>query len=211
METRSQIRARVQDLLHIQSTDLFHTPSQIDTAINDALLQAVDRLAATTARRRYMVRVPDLSVDPGLDTNTLAWTLPDNFRRPFKLVRERTEIEEVEREEDFDLFGVDGYMVIGRELLLTEDTDPSKLVVWYIYTPPKLVNDTDTPDWVEGYERFLSLEAAAVRAVKADVESPAVYRNEAAGIWPYLLIAARQSAFPSKMRSEQQPAGETWY
>lgn len=210
METLAQIRARAQDYLDVADTDTFFTKARVDAAINDALIQAADRICATVARQRYMKRVPDISLASGWDGSKLSWTLPDDFRRAFKLKRDATTEITYVQEDRFDFFGANGYTIIGRELMLSPDTNPSGLVVLYFYSPPRISGDSDKPDWIEGYEDFLALKAAARLAVKGQVHDPQVFHAEADRMWPDLLIAARTTPMPSSIRSERGAHMEDW-
>jgi hypothetical protein len=197
VETLQQLRARVRDLIDSDDDDDFHLPEQIDTALNDALIQTADRLCGTVARRRYMKLTPDLSQATGYSDGV--WTLPAGFRRPFKLERAGTEIPEVRSEEEFST-ATDSYLVVGRELWLSGGTDAGGLCVWWFYAPDRMVDPTDTPDFVEGYEQFLALRAAARRIIKGDTGKADALLQQAADVWPDLLIAARQSTLPARMR-----------
>lgn len=212
METLAQIRARVRDLIDSDTDDEFHTSAQIDAAINDVLIQTADRLCGTVARRRYMTRTADLSAldGSGFDASTLIWTLPANFRRPYKLVRDGEMILGLEKEEDFSVSPADRYLIVGRELWLTEATVTTDLEVWYFYMPARLAADADEPEFVEGYEAYLALRAAARRLIKGEQGDPKALNEEAAMLWADLLIAARASALPSVIRS-RDAQGEHWY
>lgn len=211
MKNLGQLKTDVWDRLGSSSTDPFYPAARVIDALNTALTNATDRLSSTTARRRYMKRIADLSaVGASFNATTLVWTLPTDFRRPLKLVRDTTRIEEVEREEDFNHYGTDGYMVIGRELHLTKDTIAKDLEVWYVYKPPALAVDGDTPDWVEGYEELLVLEAAALLLPKAEMGDPTGTALMATRMWPQVVMAARASALPANINQSVRPYGEHW-
>lgn len=210
METLQTLQDDVWDRLGSERGDPFYPEGRVTRALNTALTQAADRLAATAARRRYMKRVPDLSSATGFTAATGVWALPADFRRPLKLVRNQQRIEQVDREEEFGSWGVDGYMVIGRELHLTKDTDPTDLEVWYVYTPPALVQQSDKPDWVEGYEEYLAIEATILLFPKAEMGDPAGSLLLAQRMWPQVVMAARAAALPTNINQTVRPYGEHW-
>lgn len=210
MDTLGNLKARVWNELDSDASDPFYPEARVVEALNTALVEAVDRLTATGARRRYMKRVPDLSLEAGFDATRLVWSLPANFRRPFELHRGVTLVSEVRSERDFSTHGPDGYLVVGRELWLTEGTDPRKLEVWYFYMPDPLRVDDDRPDWIEGYEEYLVKKAAALLLSKGDVGDSELKHREADRMWPAIIMAARSSALPTTIR-KRPVYGELWY
>jgi hypothetical protein len=203
------MKAAVWDMIDSDESDPYHTATQVTRALNDALITTADRLCATVARRRYMKRIADLAGDEDFEEGTGVWTLPDDFRRPFALHRNTAKIIECQ-EHEFSTFGADGYIVVGRELILTEGTSADDLEVWYFYTPPVMSGDDDVPDFIEGYEQYLVLLAAARRSRKGDTADASGFLQEASMIWPDLLAAARQSSMPSTIRSVRGAHGEDW-
>lgn len=213
MKTRAELRAGVYDRLDSDGEDAddFYPSSRINDAIDAAVDEAVDRLAMTVARRRWMKLVPDLSADVDYDADERKWTLPDDWRRPFLVQRGTVEIEEVPDERQFTSFGQDGYMIVGQELWLTADTVAEDLEVWYIRRAIPMEDDDDTPDFVEGYDEYLIARAAAIAVSKADAGDPQPHIDEAARLWKSLIFASRNSAFPAKKRRGSAPYGEDWY
>ena len=212
MDTFLTLQMDVRDRLDSSLLDTFYSTSRIQRALNTALTGAADRLGATSARRRYMKRISDLSLVSGADGTwddvNLKWTLPITFRRPYRIGRTSTEIAEVKHEDEFSAYGANGYMVIGRELWLTANTDPDGLEVFYYYKPAKMVLDADEPDWVEGYEEYLVLRAAALLMPKGDIYNPEQTLRAAALLWSDILIAARQSTLPATINSRR--TSEDW-
>lgn len=213
MKTLLQLREGVYDRIDSDGSDAddFFPESRITDAINAAIQETVDNLAMTIARRRWMARVADLSADGDYDDTTKIWSLPSNWRRPYLLQRDQTPIKEVTDESRFSSFGQDGYIIIGQELWLTEDTVAEDLEVWYIRKAAELVNDNDVPDFIEGYDEFLICRAAAIAVGKADSGNPKPHIDEAGRIWKSLIMAARNSALPSVQRRGSGAHGEDWY
>lgn len=210
MQTLAELQASVWDWLDSASDDPFFPEARVTAALNTALRGAADRLGSTNARRRYMKRVADLSADATFDPATSVWALPADFRRPFRLVRSGTPITEVQSEDAFGTFGTDGYMVVGRELWLTTNTDASGLEVYYVYAPAALATSDDTPDWIEGYEEYLAVRAAGMLIGKGDTGNPQALLQQAQLMWPDIVMAARQSSLPGTITSKRGAYLENW-
>ncbi len=210
MKTLEELREDVRDRVDSDEDDTFFPDRRIDAALNAALFEAADKLGMTVARRRWMKRIADLNEEDDFDAETLIWELPEDFRRPFLIKREHTPVKEVADERKFSDHGVDGYMIMGRQLLLTEDTDPVGIEVYYVYKPATMTADDDTPDFVEGYEEYLVARAAATLCGKADTGDPKVHLDDAARLWNGLMFAVRNSAMPGNIRRARDPYEEDW-
>lgn len=205
---------RVYDRLDTKDTDPFYPTSRVTNAINLALMEAVDELAMTVARQRWMKRIADVSSVSGAtgtwDEPTLTWTLPADFRRPWILQRDNTDLFPVD-EKDFAAYGGDGFLILGNQMLFTEGTISEGIECFYIYKPATLSGDSDTPDFIEGYEEFLAIRAAMSLIIKGDTGDPSSMREEAKSIWHSLIKGARRSPLPASIRKNRGANGENWY
>lgn len=193
MKTLQEIRNDVWEILDSSSSDAFHPPDQIDSAINHALRSAFDNLLLIGAAGRWLTVARDVANTPEWDDQSNSWELPQDFVKLVSVKQNNTLIPEAVDIHDFNV-SRRKVLLLPDALEFSDGVNLANLDVYYIRRPAELVADTDEPEWFEGKEPYLVLKAAEYRLLKGDAGDPRMFAAQAQMMWRGIMAAARRNS-----------------
>ena len=196
MKTLLELRELAWDLLDSGPTDPFHPSVRVNDALNAALADAVDRIVATVGGSRYLSVIRDVEADPTFDPDTLTFPVPANMLRPVNITRSSSGQDLVAEADPASFVRREGgaYIYVDGLLQFSEGTNMTGIDIWYYRAPDTMEEDTHTPDWIEGKERYLVLRACEERMLKGDAGNPQGFMVMADRMWPGVIAAARATS-----------------